>query len=471
MGRCMENFVLFICHINDIIALTKDLKENNVQFLVTEDKEEIDSILNNRRPSLVLVKDKPDDPERERLVEELVSKKGYEYLIVFSDNASVERAKKYLDLGAWDFWISPLLFSKINVFLEKEEKTNVKDDAYDDIEKKIDTVKIIGEHKKIKFALALAKKVAPSDATVLISGESGTGKELIAKYIHINSKRANGPFVAVNCAALPENLLESELFGYEKGAFTGAYKSKPGKFELASGGTLLLDEISEINIALQAKLLRAIQEKEIDRLGGISSIKVDVRIIATTNRNLKEYVEQGNFREDLYFRLNVIPINLPPLRERGDDVVLLAEYFLNKFSKKYGIDTLGFSNEALNWMREYSWPGNIRELENLVERAVLLSQGSKIEVKHFLLDNTDFDIEVLDGDREDLCEQEKKDNLNASEIEFDEIIPLEKLERHMIIKSLEKTHGNRTKAAKLLGISVRTLRNKLAKLREEGLTL
>lgn len=469
----MENFVLFICEVDDMISLTKDLKEHNIQFLVTEDREEIDAILKKKKPAVILVKDKPN-VKREELVEEIVLKGECDYIVVFSDNPSVDRAKRYLDLGAWDYWISPLLFSKINVFLAKGENAGVKDKDYHELEKKYDHhVNIVGEHKKIKFALALAKKVAPSDATVLISGESGTGKELIAKYIHINSKRAHGPFVAVNCAALPENLLESELFGYEKGAFTGAYKSKPGKFELAQGGTLLLDEVSEINIALQAKLLRAIQEKEIDRLGGTSSIKVDVRIIATTNRNLKEYVEQGNFRQDLYFRLNVIPINLPPLRERGDDVILLAEYFLNKFSAKYGINSIGFSGEAISWMKEYSWPGNIRELENLVERAVLIAQGGKIEVKHFLLEGMEFDMECVEETDESSMDNKKGSSQGEGllDINLDEIVPLDKLETHMIIKSLEKTKGNRTKAAELLGISVRTLRNKLAKLREEGLDL
>ncbi len=313
--------------------------------------------------------------------------------------------------------------------------------------------------------------MAPSDATVLISGESGTGKELIAKYIHLNSKRAKGPYVAVNCAALPENLLESELFGYEKGAFTGAYKSKPGKFELASGGTILLDEVSEMNLTLQAKLLRVIQEKEIDRLGGLQPIKVDVRIIATTNRNLKEYVEQGNFRQDLYYRLNVIPIHLPPLRERGDDVILLANYFLEKFSSEYNIITPGFSDKAILWLKEYEWPGNIRELENLIERAVLIAQDSYIEPRHLLMESLEEDLLGDFIDKGSCRGDGRSEQRDRSGVNIDRILPLEELEKQMIIKSLEKTRGNRTRAAELLGISVRTLRNKLNKLREQGITL
>lgn len=461
----MEKFLLIISEIKDIAHLIDGLKENNIQFQVSCDLNEIDVILNKRHPNLVIVKDKLEKLNPEQIITKIVNSDKSPYVVVFSEKADVFVAKKFLDLGVFDFWIAPLILEKILVFFKEQNKEN-----FSQNHRPKNYIKIVGEHKKIKLALALAKKIAPSNATVLICGESGTGKELIAKYIHINSKRARGPFVAVNCAALPENLLESELFGYEKGAFTGAYKSKPGKFELASGGTILLDEISEMNLTLQAKLLRVIQEKEVDRLGGVQPIKVDVRIIATTNRNLKEYVDQGNFRQDLYFRLNVIPIHLPPLRERGEDVILLANYFLEKFSLEYNIQSPGFSEESIRWMKNYNWPGNIRELENLVERAILIAQNSYIEPRHLLMDSLEEDL-LGEKDEKNLKDNSKKQNLETSQFALDRIIPLEELEKHMIIKSLEKTRGNRTKAAELLGISVRTLRNKLNKLKQEGITL
>ncbi len=466
----MERFVLFIASLEDVVHLIDGLKKNDLKFLVTTEEKEIEKVLLSKRPALIVIKDEISRFSSEEWVEKIAHMEHSPHVIVFSDRADALKAKKFLDLGAWDFWISPLILDKILVFFRSNNRCPSKE-VKSTTTKSTDKLVIIGEHKKIKIALALAKKVAPSDATVLISGESGTGKELIAKYIHVNSNRAMGPYVAVNCAALPENLLESELFGYEKGAFTGAYKAKPGKFELASGGTILLDEISEMNLNLQAKLLRVIQEKEVDRLGGVSPIKVDVRIIATTNRNLKEYVEQGNFRQDLYFRLNVIPIHLPPLRERGDDVVLLARYFLGRFCQEYGIDSPGFSDRAIAWLKSYEWPGNIRELENLVERAVLIAHDSPIEPRHFLLDELENDL--LDNKEKPVSyEEEKKESGEfLDNLQMDRIVPLEDMEKQLIIKSLEKTRGNRTKAAELLGISVRTLRNKLNKLKEQGIIL
>ena len=229
--------------------------------------------------------------------------------------------------------------------------------------------------------------MAASKATVLITGESGTGKEMFARYLHAMSKRARGPFVAVNCAALPEHLLESELFGHEKGAFTGAIARKLGKFELASGGTLLLDEISEMDLALQAKLLRVLQEGEIDRVGGAETVRVDVRVLATTNRDLEDWVKQGKFRQDLYFRLNVIPLRLPSLRERGDDVLELARFFVDLYVREYKLPPVPLSEAAVSWLKNYDFPGNVRELQNLMERAVLLANGRPVEPCHFLLEN------------------------------------------------------------------------------------
>ncbi len=300
-------------------------------------------------------------------------------------------------------------------------------------------------HPGLKKLLRRLREVAQSKATVLITGESGTGKEVLAKYLHRISDRAQGPFVAINCAALPEHLLESELFGYEKGAFSGAYTRRIGKFELAHGGTILLDEITEMPLSLQAKLLRVLQESEVDRLGGAYPVKIDVRVIATTNRNLQEEVRNGRFREDLYFRLNVIPVHLPPLRERPEDISLLAMHFLREFAARYKRPVQGFAEGVLERLSHYHWPGNIRELRNLVERAVLLAQGKWIT--------------LADLFPQDLQTKEENTPLR----------PLKEMEREMILKALRAVNGNRQKAAEILGISVRTLRNKLQIYRQAGL--
>jgi transcriptional regulator with GAF, ATPase, and Fis domain len=298
---------------------------------------------------------------------------------------------------------------------------------------------------------------------------------MFARYLHAMSRRANGAFVAVNCAALPEHLLESELFGHEKGAFTGAIAKKLGRFELADGGTILLDEISEMDMALQAKLLRVLQEGEIDRVGGTETVRVDVRVLATTNRDLEAWVGEGKFRQDLYFRLNVIPLRLPSLRERGDDVLELAAFFMDMYIREYRLPTTTLSDVATDWLRKYDFPGNVRELQNLMERAVLLANGRPVEPCHFLLENEAWPLfeESTPGTSGPASEQatvrttdpaagQQATNFSGP------VIPLHEMERLMILKGLETTLGNRTQAADLLGISVRTLRNKLNEYRLLG---
>jgi DNA-binding NtrC family response regulator len=307
---------------------------------------------------------------------------------------------------------------------------------------------IVTEDARMKKLLEMARAVADSRATVLVSGESGTGKELFARLLHENSSRASGPFVAVNCASLPEGLLESELFGHEKGAFTGAIGRKQGKFELAHGGTILLDEISEMAIALQAKLLRVLQEGEIDRVGGKKPVPVDVRVVATTNRDLKEHISKGEFREDLFYRLNVIPIKVPPLRERGGDVMLLAEHFLQMFAKENHKPNLSLGAEARRLIGSQKWPGNVRELQNTMERAVLLAAGEEIKPEALMFEDH---LTAGGGPGE----------VAAAEVLAGPVPTLRELERKAIGLALEETSGNRTHAAKMLGISVRTLRNKL----------
>lgn len=301
--------------------------------------------------------------------------------------------------------------------------------------------------KKTENILKIAKQIAPSEASVLLTGSSGTGKEIFSRFIHDNSKRANKKFVAVNCAAIPETLLESELFGYEKGAFTGAVARRIGKFEEASDGTLLLDEISEMDIGIQAKLLRAIQEKEIDRIGGKSPIKVNTRIIATSNRNLEEAVQNGTFRQDLYYRLNVISINIPDLKDRPDDILVLAKHFIKKYSELNELPMKDLSKEAADALLHYMWPGNVRELENTMHRAVLLSTGDEISIDAIMLQNP---------------EAQKEDE----PVQVGQTVA--GMERKLIIDTLKHTMGNRTTAANILGISIRTLRNKLKQYQEEG---
>lgn len=300
-----------------------------------------------------------------------------------------------------------------------------------------DNIKVIGESQVIKDALQVADKIAQSDANVLITGQSGTGKEVFSNYIHNKSKRKEKAFVSVNCAAIPENLLESELFGHEKGAFTGALSRRIGKFEESSGGTLLLDEISEMDVRLQAKLLRAIQEKEIDKVGGASPVKVDLRIIATSNRDLKKEIEKGNFREDLYFRLNIINIELPSLSERVEDIKLLSEYFIDKYVKNNGLEEKKLSDEAIVKMTSYSWPGNVRELENILHRAVLMSDGKIIKPE---------DINIKE--RSSSSGNDKQHSSSASE-------------KQMVFNTLGYCLGDMSKAANILGVSIDILREKL----------
>jgi two-component system response regulator FlrC len=312
---------------------------------------------------------------------------------------------------------------------------------------KADKHSIITRSTAMLEVLSLARRVSDSTATVLIQGESGTGKELLARFIHRQSSRSQGPFVAMNCAALPEQLAESELFGYEKGAFTGATQVRPGKFELAHMGTLLLDEISEMQLSLQVKLLRVLQEKEVDHIGGRHPIPIDVRIVTTTNRNLREMVSRAEFREDLYFRLRVIPISIPPLRERKDDLEPLCAFFIDKFCPPNRAPKPQFTPRAMEQMIEYHWPGNVRELENTVERAVLISEGPQIGPEHLLLDRD------LDGPA--ISEKSSLVGLTVKE-----------LEQRLIDQTLKHVNDNRTYAAKMLGISIRTLRNKLREYRD-----
>jgi len=319
---------------------------------------------------------------------------------------------------------------------------------------------IVSKDPRMAETLRMAEQVAPSEASIMITGQSGTGKELMARFVHAKSKRAQGRFVAINCAAIPENLLESELFGYEKGAFTGAVSRRIGKFEEANGGTLLLDEISEMDPRLQAKLLRVLQEREVDRIGGSKPVKVDVRIIATSNRNMLEEIGNKTFREDLYFRLNVVNLDLPSLSERPQDINYLAEHFVKKYAAANDVPVLPLSEQAKEMLNRYSWPGNVREMENTMHRAVLLAQGSEIGPEAILLTTGTSTSTGSAGP------DEQQSNTGGAPGMVGQTVA--QVERGLIIDTLQHCLGNRTHAANILGISIRTLRNKLKQYNEQG---
>ena len=367
---------------------------------------------------------------------------------------TIETAVEAVKEGAVDFILKPFTLEFLEQTVEKSFHTR---EAVSDFEAKGKAM--LARGPVMQKVVSMATVAASSDATVLISGESGTGKELLARFIHEMSPRRERPFVAVNCASIPEGLLESELFGHEKGAFTGAHSSRQGKFEQANTGTILLDEISEMDLKLQAKLLRVIQEKEVEKIGGKGPIALDIRIIATTNRDMKKEVAEGRFREDLYYRLNIFPVTLPPLRERAEDLVHLAGHFMRKFSSKYNRRIEEIAAEAMELIKRCEWRGNIREMENTIERAVLLCQGSTLETEHLLMCQElagaveTISAKPAEEDASGCCQTVVNDSAN--------LMTLWEMEKGLITKTLGEVDGNRTQAAKILGISVRTLRNKL----------
>ncbi len=469
--------VLFIAEPQSVTAIFPTLKEAGLQAGLADNITGALGFIKKSKPCLVFCRPTLQGFEAEMLLEQARNTEGFPPVVVFSATGTVEEVTKYLEMGARDFWLEPLVWDKIKLILPEPEPEPEPEQA--PASKPAATAaptttpgaagkfQIIGRHPAVLRVLALAKQVAKSKATVLISGESGTGKEMFARYLHHNSDRLDKPFVAINCAALPEHLLESELFGHEKGSFTGAINRKLGKFELANGGTILLDEITEMDLGLQAKLLRVLQESEFDRVGGVETVNVDVRVLATTNRNIEGTVAEGKFRQDLFYRLNVIPLQLPALAERGDDVITLAEFFTNKFTATYGLAQLVFTEEAKKWLMDYEWPGNVRELQNLMERAVLLAGQGPIQPKHFLMGGDQWmpdDIATVDADQQAV--ESAAPPTTASEALS--VMPIHEMEKRLILKSLEETTGNRTRAAELLGISVRTLRNKLNEYKKQG---
>lgn len=363
-------------------------------------------------------------------------------VILLTAYGTVQNAVEAMRDGAYDYLLKPFSSESLESVVRR---------ALDSAPRKNEKAShaIITQDPVFSRTLEMAAHAALSNATVLIEAESGTGKELLARMIHMKSPRCSNSFVAVNCAALPESLLESELFGFEKGSFTGAGASKPGKFELANHGTLLLDEIGEMAPILQAKLLRVLQEKEVDRIGGRDPVEIDVRVIATTNRDLPSLVRNGNFREDLYYRLNVVRLVIPPLRERRDDIPLLVDLFCRRYGKGLGRTAIRVSDEALEKLARRDWPGNVRELENMIQRAVTLCDGSCINCEDMLLSESAVALPVSSPES-----RQADFGLSAG-------VTMREMERQLIRRTLQDTGGNRTRAAKCLGISLRTLRNKL----------
>src|SRR2546421_4278108 len=405
---------------------------------------EAQELLTKDNFDLMIVDVRLPDGKGTELLKQLQSRPVKPLVVMISGMGTVELAVECMSGGAFTFLTKPFSTEQLAVTLKKaEEHTQlVKVNQFlSHAEDEESGYELLGKSRPIEELRQLIRKVARTEATVLIQGESGTGKELVARALYAESSRAQAPFIKVNCAAIPENLIESEFFGHERGAFTGALSKREGRFELAHGGTILLDEISEISPQVQAKLLRVLQERELERVGGNRTIKVDVRVIATTNRHLEESVERKEFRQDLYFRLNVVPICVPPLREHKEDISLLADQFRQRFARKHGIEVLGISHACMKALENHSWPGNVRELQNVIERAVILcSEGGGLEPQHLGL-------------------AQKAHAVSASPAH--EFCTLSQLEKKHILAALEKSKGNRTHAAKLLDISIRTLRNKL----------
>lgn len=373
-------------------------------------------------------------------------------VIIMTAYSSVETAVEALKKGAYDYLTKPLDFDKIRLTIKramehlqlKEENRMLKES----IGEHFDLGSIIGQSQAMVRLLETVAQVAPSEATVLISGESGTGKELIASAIHYNSSREKGPFIKINCAALTETLLESELFGHEKGAFTGAERRKEGRFRQAHGGSLFLDEVSEMPPPMQVKLLRVLQEREITRVGGEDVIKVDVRLIAATNRDLSEQIKEGRFREDLYYRMNVVSLRMPLLRERREDIPLLANSFIEKFSEKNRKSISGITPQAMDRLYRYDWPGNVRELMNVIERGVVLTRSDYLGTEDLSIMPTSFGATAGDP-------------LLPDDLLLD--MPLEKVERMTILNTMRSAGGNKSESARRLGITRKTLHKKLKK--------
>ena len=432
------------------VALETTLKREGYSLTLAENGEQALERLNEDIFDLVLTDVKMPKMNGIDLLKKLKKQSPKTVAIMMTAYGEIDNAVETMKEGAFDYLLKPfsaeILVATVNRSFLDETSADIRPIRSAPETKKIptETRKIITQNIEMLKLIKFVENISYSKSTILIMGDTGTGKEMFSRYIHQMSPRAQKPFMAVNCAALPEGLLETELFGHEKGAFTGAIERKDGKFELAHKGTLLLDEVTEMSLPLQAKLLRVLQEHEIDKVGGSNPIPVDVRVIATTNRDIKERIRENQFREDLYYRLNVIPLKLIPLRDRLDDIQPLAEYFIKKHSKDLKKNISSIATETVTLLKKYSWPGNIRELENMIERATLMCQEDTLLPSHLF-----FDEDEIQSKRRTESMSQYRGTIHA-------------MEKELIVQTLEDVNGNKTKAAENLGISIRTLRNKLA---------
>ncbi len=439
------------------IAITEALKREGYQTDSAENGPDALLRLEGQPFDLVISDVKMPKMSGQDLLREIKEQWPHTLVIMMTAYGTIDNAVESMKQGAFDYLLKPfsieILAGTVNrAFLREPAPASAPAPKTTAPKPKgREAGEMVTQNKTMLEMVKFVENIAYSKSTVLISGETGTGKEMVARYIHQCSPRADQPFLAVNCAALPEGLLESELFGHEKGAFTGAIAKKDGKFELAHKGTLLLDEVTEMTPPLQAKLLRVLQEHEIDKVGGREPIPIDVRVIATTNRDPKQLIDEGKFRVDLYYRLNVIPVKLPPLRERMEDLPVLADHFLKKHSRENGKNISSIAPETLTLLNKYQWRGNVRELENIIERAVLVCTGDAIEPAHLFME--DSETAPAPGNANALG------NFRGT---------LHAMERELIFKTLEETGNNKTKAAEVLGISIRTLRNKLNEYKEKN---
>ncbi len=383
-------------------------------------------------------------------------------VVMMTAYGKVESAVEAMKAGASDYVLKPFSIEEIKLIVRKELEVKRLHEENRSLREALGHryafENIIAKSAEMQEVLAAVERVAPTNSTVLLGGESGVGKDMIARAIHQHSRRSGGPFIKINCTAIPENLLESELFGYEKGAFTGAAAAKPGKFELANQGTIFLDEIGDMPGTLQAKLLRVLQEREFERLGGTKTIRVDVRVVAATNQDLRVALEQGTFREDLYYRLNVVPISIPPLREHKEDIPYLVDHFIIRFRESSGKPISGVSPQAMKLLSDFHWPGNVRELENILERAMVMASGEKIEVEDIRLD---IGARPEGGTNHTLCAVAANGSLLPL---LPEGMKLEQFEDEIIKEALNRAGGNKSQAARLLGITRNALRYRLSKI-------
>ena len=486
-------------------SLEDILKARKIEVVGAASIAEAESKVASASFDLVMLDVRLPDGDGQRLLEQVMTLPSHPLVVMMTGHGSIQSAVSCMRAGAFDYITKPFNTAQVDMILRKADNYSqlVKVNRYfSERSGESEGEPMLGRCATMLRVRQLIERVAPTDATVLIGGEHGSGKEMVAHEIHRHSPRRNEPYIKVNCAALSEQLIESELFGHEKGSFTGATERREGRFELANGGTLLLDEVSELPLNLQAKLLRVLQEREFERVGGTKTIKVNVRILATSNRDLHQFMQRGLFRSDLYYRLNVFPILVPPLRERPEDIEHLAETFLRRFSRKHGVRLPGFSEHAQEALRAYPWPGNVRELHNTIERAVILSEDRRpvttaalnlpalaplavgrpvahlglahdpsaspfreVSAPAFVVSEPPSPAEAFQSPPLVSRVPAEPGEESVAPVVADAcpatVVPLSEVEKKAILDALISTKGNRTRAAELLGISIRTLRNKL----------